>query len=145
MAPLSKGGEEIRRFVRRFDKFPPDVRKDLRIKLKGVGNKALFSVRLQASWSTRIPRATSLKIAINKKNPGLAIEVNRNKAPHARPYENDNKDGTFRAPLFGDRSRWYSHPARPFLVRGARPWFETTDKEIKEVVDLVAKQVGFKG
>lgn len=143
--PLSKGGEEIRRFARRIGKFPADVRKDLRVKLKGVGNKALFSVRAKASWSTRIPRATRLKIGLSKRNPGLAIEVNRHKAPHARPYENDDKDGHFRAPLFGDRSRWFDHRARPFLVRGARPWFETTDREVKEVIDEAARKAGFKG
>lgn len=141
----TRGALEIRAFAKRFDRFPADVRKGLRQELRGIGNKALFSVRAKAIWSTRIPRATRLKIGASRRNPGLAIEVDRHKAPHARPYENDDRDGTFRAPFFGDRSRWYEHRARPFLVRGARPWFETTDREVKDVVDEAARRAGFKG
>jgi len=145
MARLTRGGEEIRAFVRRFDRFPPNLRSELRRELRSIGNKALFSVRARAAWSTRIPRATRLKISISKTSPGIAIEVDRHKAPHARPYEHNDRDGTFRAPFFGDRARWYSHPARPFLVRGARPWFETTDREVMRVVDEAAHKAGFKG
>jgi len=145
MAQLTRGAAEIRWFAERFDRFPSNLRSKLRRELRGIGQRALFSVRAQAAWSTRIPRATRLKIGISKTNPGLAIEVDRFRAPHARPYENNDRDGYFRAPLFGDRSRWFSHPARPFLVRGARPWFETTDREVIQAVGDAAREAGFRG
>lgn len=140
----AEGAAKIRWFVKQFDKFPKDVRQDLRPKLKEIGSAALASVRAHAAWSTRIPSATRLQIGLSKRNPGLAIVVNRNKAPHARPYENNDRDGTFGAPFFGDRDRWYQHPARPFLYRGARPHFERIDGEIEDVVDEAARTAGFR-
>ncbi|PZG53128.1 hypothetical protein C1I98_06110 [Spongiactinospora gelatinilytica] len=139
------GAAEIREFARQLGKMPPEIRQDLRPRLKSVGNKALASVRLRAAWSTRIPRATRLKIGLSQRNPGLAIEVNRHKAPHARPYEHNDEDGIFLAPFFGNKDgRWYGHRARPFLVRGARPWFATADRDVAEVVDEVARRAGFR-
>jgi hypothetical protein len=141
---ITEGAAEIRWFVKQFDHFPKEIRQQLRPKLRAIGTTALASVRAQAAWSTRIPSATRLKIGLSKRNPGIAIEVNRQKAPHARPYEHDGREGTFRAPFFGDRDRWYSHPARPFLLPGARPHFERVDREIKQVVDEAARKAGFR-
>lgn len=141
---VTEGAAEIRWFVKQFDRFPKEIRQELRPKLKAIGSAALASVRAQAAWSTRIPSATRLKIGLSKRNPGIAIEVNRQRAPHGRPYENNDRDGFFRAPFFGDRSRWYDHPARPFLVRGARPHFEKVDADIKDVVDEAARKAGFR-
>jgi hypothetical protein len=141
---VTEGAAEIRWFCRQFDKFPKEVRQELRPKIRAIGTTALASVRAKAAWSTRIPSATRLKIGLSKKNPGIAIEVNKAKAPHARPYENNDQDGFFYAPFFGDRDRWYQHPARPFLVRGARPHFERIDTEIKQVVDEAARNAGFR-
>jgi hypothetical protein len=141
---VTEGASEIRWFVKQFDAFPKEIRQELRPKLRAIGTTALASVRAQAAWSTRIPSATRLQIGLSKKSPGLAIVVNKNKAPHARPYENNDRDGSFRAPFFGDRSRWFEHPARPFLVRGARPHFERVDGEIKDVVDEAARKAGFR-
>ncbi|RBQ21620.1 HK97 gp10 family phage protein [Spongiactinospora rosea] len=141
----TRGAEEIRAFARELGKMPKEVRRELRPRLKSVGAKALISARLRAAWSTRIPRATRLKIGLSQRNPGLAIEVDRKRAPHARPYENNDEDGIFLAPFFGNKNgRWYGHRARPFLVRGARPWFETTDRDVAEVVDDVARRTGFR-
>ncbi|MGW0805269.1 HK97 gp10 family phage protein [Nonomuraea sp. NPDC002799] len=140
----TEGGAELRWFIKQFGKFPKDVRQDLRPKLRAIGTAALAGVRAHAAWSTRIPSATRLQIGLSKRNPGLAIVVNKNRAPHGRPYENNDRDGAFRAPFFGDRSRWYAHPARPFLVRGARPHFEKVDADIKDVVDEAARKAGFR-
>lgn len=140
----TEGAEEIRWFAKQLGHMPTDIRQDLRPKLKEIGQAALLSVRAKAAWSTRIPSATRLSIGLSKRNPGLAIVVNKNRAPHARPYENNDRDGTFAAPFFGDRSRWYEHRARPFLYRGARPHFERIDGEIKDVVDEAARKAGFR-
>lgn len=140
----TEGAEEIRWFAQQLGKMPKDIRQDLRPKLKTIGQAALASVRARAAWSTRIPSATRLSIGLSKSNPGIAISVNKKRAPHARPYENNDSDGTFRAPLFGNRDRWFAHAARPFLVRGARPHFERVDEDIKTVIDEAARKAGFR-
>jgi hypothetical protein len=140
----SQGTAELRWFIKQLGGLPKDIRQELRPRLKGIGQNALFSVRFQAAWSTRIPGATRLKIGLSKRNPGLAIEVDKNRAPHARPYNHNDEEGTFRAPFFGDRSRWYSHPARPFLLKGAKPWFEQADREVIEAVGESARRAGFR-
>lgn len=140
----SKGTAELRWFIKELGKMPPEIRKELRPKLKGIGQAALFSVRFHAVWSSRIPRATRLSIGLSKRNPGLAIVVNKTKAPHGRPYENQGSEGTFRAPYFGDRKRWYPHAARPFLEKGARPHFDKADAELLDVVDAAARKAGFR-
>jgi hypothetical protein len=139
-----KGSLELRAFIVQLGKMPKDVRRDLRPRMKGIGQAALFNVRLQTIWSTRIPRATRLSIGLSKRNPGIAITVDRNKAPHARPYNNDDKEGTFRHPLFGNRKHWYTQVARPFLVKGARPYFEKIDAELSATVDEAARKAGFR-
>lgn len=140
----SKGTAELRWFIKQLGKMPKDIRQDLRSKLKGIGQAALFSVRFHAMWSRRIPRATRLSIGLSKRNPGLAIVVDKNRAPHARPYENQGDEGTFRHPLFGDRHNWYSQLARPFLEKGARPHFAKADAELVDVVDAAARKAGFR-
>lgn len=143
MAP-TRGGAELRWFIEELGKMPPDIRKELRPKLRLIGQGALAGVRFQARWSTRIPAAARLSIGLSKRNPGIAISVNRNKAPHARAFNNFDREGTFRHPLFGNRERWYSQVARPFLVKGARPHFEKVDARIIEAVDAAARKAGFR-
>ncbi|GII88277.1 hypothetical protein Ssi03_62670 [Sphaerisporangium siamense] len=154
------GTAELRLFIKQLGKMPTDIRQDLRPKLKGIGQAALFSVRFQASWSTRIPRATRLQIGLSKRNPGIAIVVNKNQAPHARPFENGGQPGTFRHPVFWPRERkvvfgverpdarirdrWVNQTARPFLAKGARPHFAEVDRELKDVVDAAARKAGFR-
>lgn len=138
------GTTELKAFIREFDKFPKEIRQEMRPKLRHAGQAALMSVRALAAWSTRIPAATRLSVSFAKKNPGVSIVVNRNRAPHARPYEHGGNPGTFRAPLFGNRRRWYSHQARPFLEPGARPHFERVDNEIRDAVDEAARKAGFR-
>lgn len=138
------GSEELKVFIRELGRLPPDIRQELRPKLRAIGQAALADVRGRASWSTRIPRATRLVVSLAKAKPGLSIVVNKDKAPHARPYENRGSAGTFRHPLFGNRQRWFPQQARPFLWPGARPHFERVDEQISKAVDEVARKHGFK-
>jgi hypothetical protein len=141
---MASGTAELKAFIGEFGKLPKEIRDELRPKLRKTGQAALASVRAKAAWSTRIPRATRLSVSLAKSRPGLSIVVNRKKAPHARPHEHGGKPGTFRAPLFGNRRRWYSHRARPFLEPGARPHFERVDNEIRDAVDEAARKAGFR-
>lgn len=134
---------ELRKFIRDMGKIPPDIRQELRPRLRKIGEKALLQAKANASWSTRIPAATRLQVSLSKSSAGIALVVNSKRAPHARYYENDGKPGTFRHPLFGNRKHWFTQAARPFLLPAARPWDRQIDQEIGEVVDSVARDQGF--
>ncbi|MBX6382163.1 MAG: HK97 gp10 family phage protein [Microbispora sp.] len=138
------GTEELRRFIADLGKVPEEIRKELRPRLRKVGQAALTDVKARASWSSRIPGATRLSISLAKRDPGVSIVVDRKKAPHARPHEHGGRPGTFRHPLFGNRQRWVEQRARPFLWPGARPHFEQADRDIAAAVDEVARKAGFR-
>lgn len=141
---MATGTAELRKFIAEFEKLPGDIRREIRPRLRRTGESAVADVRLRASWSTRIPAATKLRTSLAQRTAGIAIEVDRHKAPHARPYEHGGRPGTFRHPLFGNRKHWYVQPARPFLVPGARPHFERVDREIFDAVDEAAREAGFR-
>ncbi|GII89625.1 hypothetical protein Ssi03_76150 [Sphaerisporangium siamense] len=138
------GSQELRLFIRDLGKLPPAIRQELRPRLRTIGQSALAAVRARASWSRRIPAATRLSVSLSKTRPGVSIVVNKTKAPHARPYENAGQPGTFRHPVFGNRDRWVSQAARPFLWPAARPHFERVDEQIGQAVDEVARRHGFR-
>ncbi len=72
-------------------KFASAVRKNLRAGVQTGGTKVLTEVRRRASWSTRIPNATSLSVRYSLRGASVLIRVNHNKAPHARGLELGNK------------------------------------------------------
>lgn len=141
---MATGSEELKLFIRQLGKVPLDIRQELRPKVRGIGQAALADVRGRAAWSNRIPAATRLSISLSRTRPGVSIVVSKAKAPHARPYENRGSAGAFRHPVFGNRKRWVSQQARPFLWPGASPHFERVDEQIGQVVDEVARKHGFK-
>lgn len=151
------GTEELKQFIRDLGGLPPELRQELRPRLRAIGQDALASVKAQASWSTRIPNATRLAIGLSKNRPGIAIVVNRAKAPHARPFEHDGRGGQFRHPVFAlprqrdmvfgverpgafKKTKWVLQNARPFLLSGATPHFAKVDEQIGKAVDEVARK-----
>ncbi|MEU8379780.1 HK97 gp10 family phage protein [Streptosporangium sp. NPDC048865] len=103
--------KEIRKLVRDFNKIPPDLRKELRPALKKGAQPILAEARSNASWSTRIPRATRIASSFTKRRGGVTIVVSAKRAPHGRPYENLGAPGTFRHPVF-------AHPRSRDMVFG---------------------------
>lgn len=140
----ASGTDELRALIRDLGKLPPEIRKELRKPLRAAGMKALTAARADASWSTRIPAATRLSVSFAKKRPGVALVVNKTRAPHARAYEHLGSAGTFRHPLFGDRKTWVTQRAKPFLFPAAKAVFEQMDADIAQAVDAVARKHGFK-
>jgi hypothetical protein len=143
-AAANPGTAELRAFVSRFDKFPADLRMSLRPRLLASGERALQAVKASAHWSARIPAATRLRVSFAKRGAGLAIVVDRSKAPHARPLEHGGRPGTIRHPRWGDRSHWISQPARPFARPATEPWRAGADADIGAAVDAAARKHGFK-
>lgn len=73
--------------------FASAVRSNLRKGIKQQGADVLGAVKAAAAWSTRIPGATALSIRYNVKGASVRIQVNHNKAPHARGLELGNRAG----------------------------------------------------
>jgi hypothetical protein len=141
---MASGIESLQNLIADLGKMPADLRKELRPALRKSAEKPLAQAKLNASWSTRIPGATRLSVGFSKRTPGVALVVNKNKAPHARVYENNGRDGFFRTPVFGNRKKWVSRRARPFLWPAAKPWTEDVNRDIGKAVDDVTKRLGFR-
>lgn len=135
--------DSIRRLVRDLDGIPPDLRRQLRPGLRAAGKAVADQAKTNASWSSRIPRAIGVSVKFSG-SPGVRVVVNKRKAPHARPYEHGGRPGTFRHPYFGDRRRWYSQRARPFLAPAARAKGPRAAREVDRVVRRVTRAAGFR-
>lgn len=135
--------DEIERLIRDMGRVPDDLRRKLRPKLRAAGRLVADDAKLRASWSTRIPRAISVRTSFTKNRPGVSVVVDRKRAPHARPYEHGGREGKFRHPVFGNREVWVSQVARPFLA----PAFDAKNNEagrlITEAVDETTRDAGF--
>lgn len=136
--------DEIRRLIDDLGKIPKDLKIKLRPGLREAGQVVRDRARLNASWSRRIPAATRVSVGFSKRNPGVAVQVNRQRAPHARPFEHGGKEGTFRHRVFGHRDRWVEQKARPFLAKAAEEKAPEAERKIADVVDRVTRDAGFK-
>lgn len=138
------GQQEFKRFAQDLGKIPNEVRRELRPVLRRSAQRPLAEARRNAAWSSRIPGATRISVGFSKRNPNVALVVNKNKAPHARPKENQGKPGTFRSPVFGNRDVWVNHRAQPFLFRAAKPWQDDVDNDIGRAIDAVTRKYKFR-
>lgn len=120
------------------------ITKELRKELKAAAAPIAAQVKANASWSKRIPRAVSVGTSFTARRTGVFIRVNAKKAPHARPLENRGKTGNFRHPVFGDRKRWVSQPARPFLFSAAGRNMPQVEQAAVRAVDRAARAAGFR-
>jgi hypothetical protein len=135
--------DEIERLIRDMGRVPDDLRKRLRPKLREAGRIVADDAKLRSSWSTRIPRAIRVATSFTKTRPGVSVIVNKNKAPHARPFEHGGDPGTFRHPVFGNREVWVSQRARPFLEPALEAKGDEAGRRITEAVDETTRDAGF--
>lgn len=94
---------------------PSDVRGELQKEMRGVGAQVLGTARANASWSSRIPRALTLRTTFGR-TAGVQIVARSAVAPHARVLEGITGNSTFRHPVFGDTDWWVTQATRPYLV-----------------------------
>lgn len=93
------------------------MRKELRRGLRVVGKSTEADAKANASWSTRIPGAITLRISTSSRVGGLFLRVNSQKAPHARPFEGlSSRTQYFRHPVFGNPDVWVAQKERRFLL-----------------------------
>jgi hypothetical protein len=135
--------DEIRRLIDDLGKIPKDLKVKLRPGLREAGALVRDRARLNASWSHKIPAATRVSVGFTARNPGVSVQVNKNRAPSARPFEHGGNEGTFRHPVFGHKDRWVSQTARPFLAKALAEEAPAAERKIADVVDKVTRDAGF--
>ncbi|WP_160051429.1 HK97 gp10 family phage protein [Nocardiopsis sp. FR26] len=140
---LDRAGNSIRRLIRQHGKFPEDLRKSLRPRMKAAGQPILADARRRASWSTRIPRALRLATSFTRRQAGVSIVASQRIAPHARPLEGIRGNRTFRRPVFGDRETWVEQNTRPYLVPAADLHGRRVVQAVNQAVDDAAQAAGY--
>jgi len=137
------GNQELRKLVRDFGKLPAELRKELRPALKRGAQPILTQARSNASWSTRIPKATRISTKFQGRRGGVVIAVSAKRAPHARPYEGIS-GSPFRHPVYGHRDRpGVAQAARPFLFRAVEAKGGEVTKELAKTVIEVGRKHGW--
>lgn len=142
---------DILKLVADFRKIPPDLKRELRPALRKAAQPVLAEARARASWSTRIPGATSIGTGLTARRVGVSIRVSARKAPHARPYEHGGRQGTFRHPVFPDPTRtrgewnWVAQRARPFLRPALWSKADEVAGELDGLVPSIARRHGWRG
>lgn len=134
----------MRRLIDDIGKIPKDLKVRLRPGLREVGQIVRDQARFNASFSKKIPPATRVGVGFTKRNPGVSVQVNKNRAPNARPLENRGQQGLIRHPVFGHRDRrWAEQPAHPFLAKALAEKAPEAERKIAEVFDKVSRDAGF--
>ena len=86
--------DELAREIKLVDKaFAAAVKRNLRKAVTESGAEITAAIRAEASWSKRIPGATSLAMSFGARTVGVRVRTNAKKAPHARPFEFGNANG----------------------------------------------------
>jgi len=73
-------------------KFGAAVKKRLRAAVAESGLELVGAIKSEASWSSRIPGATSISTAFGATKASIRIRTDKKKAPHARGLEMGNAD-----------------------------------------------------
>ena len=116
----------------------------LRRNLKAAAQPAVRQVKANASWSTRIPAATAARVAFTaKRGAGMSVFVNRKKAPHARPIENDGSPGSFQHFVFG-HAPLVTQAARPFFFDQMDKAMPAVEAAVADAMEEAAKAAGFR-
>ena len=175
-ASLSDGTSlaDLGKHLKTLDKkFAASLRKRMRDGIKDAGGEMVQAVKRQASWSRRIPAATTLKTSFATRSAGVTITVNARKAPHARPLEFGNKNifpgrtsrrqklakefgarsigRGLRHPVFPDPAKdrsqwnWADMDTRPFFFAAEAASSQAMADRMRQVLDEVARDAGFTG
>lgn len=130
-------------------KFAAAIRREIRNTLSQSGSELVTQVRQNASWSSRIPSATSVKTAFSATRGRAEIVVDSKRAPHARPLEMGSKGsgGAFvRHPVFDSdkpATRWATMPTRPFFQPAVDHLAPVVSRRMEEDLDKIARAAGF--
>jgi hypothetical protein len=143
------------------------VRKELRRGVAEAGQGMVSAVKSAASWSSRIPGATSMQTSFGSRSAGVRVRVSATRAPHARPLEFGNKNvpqpqhlstrhsappgRLLRHPVLPSRDQtrdqwvWVDMPTRPFFLAAIGARTPLIEARMRKVLDDVAEANGFTG
>lgn len=139
-----EGAAGVRLLAANFQKMPAELRRELRPKLRQAAEPIRADAQGRASWSSRIPGSIKISTSFSKGiGGGVFLRANAAVAPHARPYENMGEPGTFRHPVFGNRSVWVPQRARPFLIPAVRAGRDRIIGAVEEAINDAAGSAGF--
>lgn len=131
---------QLQALIRDLGAVPPDLRREWRPAILKAGQPVLMQMKANASWSSRIPAATTMRAS--GMSAGVEFRVNARRAPHARPLEGLSGD-PFRHPVYGNREVWVSQPARPFFYRAVQDKADEVINALGDAVMAVAARHGF--
>lgn len=120
-----------------------DLVAELRKGLKAAADPIRRLVQGNARFSKRIPKAVTIGTKFTKRSTGVFVRINANRAPHARPINNDDRPGTFRHPVHGNKEVWAEQRAVP-LFAGVDAETADIEQSVLDVMDRVARKAGFK-
>jgi hypothetical protein len=127
----------LQRDLKRAD---ADALKLFRAALKKGGELIADEARSRISGtSQRI--ADSVRVLAN--NKGVQVKAGGAKAPHAAPFENLGKSGTFRHPVFGNREVWVAQTAHPFLLLALNAKLNAVTDAVMDALDQLTGEAGF--
>lgn len=127
--------------LRALSRIPRELHRQIRPRLREVGQDTMREAAVNASWSTRIPRALSVRVTLAGRRPGVSIRASLKIAPHARALEGIIDD-PFKHPVFGDYGIWVSQAARPYLLPATHAAGPRLRQTVVEILDDVHKRVG---
>lgn len=121
-----------------LSRVPEATRGGLRKAVRAAGQSTLDEARANASWSSRIPGALTMRVSLAGNNPGVVVLARASVAPHARPYEGIISD-PFQHPVYGNRNAWVPQAARPFLFPAAEANAEPFRQGVRDAVDAALR------
>ena len=123
--------------------FARAIRKNLTAAIRQQGSQVLSDIRERASWSSRIPDATTIQVRYNTRGASARVQTNKNKAPHARPFDGGSGP-VFRHPVYGNRGAWVKQAARPFFMVAVKERKPGIDQAMERMAIRAALDAGFK-
>lgn len=138
-----EGSASLRLYGADIARLPKELRSRLRPRMREAGEITMARARANAAWSSRIPRALSLRVSFARRDPGVTIIADTSAAPHARPLEGITSEGSFRHPVFGN-DVWVTQATRPFLRPAAQATGGDVVAKVAEAIDDATRAVGFR-
>jgi hypothetical protein len=129
---------EVRKLIVDLHAIPGDMRDELSDDIRDGAEIVLDEMHRRASWSTRIPGATTMRAS----GIGADISTSTVAAPHAPLYEGLAGD-PFRHPVFGNRENWVSQAARPFFYGAVGDKAADVEERVGRGIDRVIRRHGF--
>ena len=123
---------ELKDLARGLKAINPIFYRKLNERLKEAGKLVAEEAKVNASWSTKIPRTIHVSASMSS----VSVTAGGKRAPGARPLEHEGRQGNFRHPVFGHRNVWVDQPARPFII----PALEKNRYKVLELIKLAVNE-----